>query len=135
MNQLVLPSAKSFPVEYAWLNKRHCDVLQGLDKAETAARLDDAHVKIWRRACITSLSPLEKGDPQPGTDNVLDADLGPSKFIKTEGLQDTPCFLTYWHERIALERGCLLLRNAIVCDGSINTWMIALIRTLSRPTS
>ena len=90
MNQLVLPSAESFAVEHAWrLNKRHCDVLQGLDKAETAARLDDAHVKIWRRACITSLSALEKGDPQPGTDNARDADLGPSKFIKTECLQDT----------------------------------------------
>ena len=120
MNQLVLPSAKSFAVEHAWrLNKRHCDVLQGLDKAETAARLDDAHVKIWRRAYITSLPALEKGDPQPGTDNARNADLGPSKFIKTECLQDTTCFLTYWHERIALERSCLLLRNAIVCGGSI----------------
>ena len=47
MNQLVLPSAESFAVEHAWrLNKRHCDVLLGLDKAETAARLDDAHIKI-----------------------------------------------------------------------------------------
>ncbi len=61
MNQLVLPSAKSFAVEHAWrLNKRHCDVLQGLDKAETAARLDDAHVKIWRRAFITSLPPWRR---------------------------------------------------------------------------
>ena len=39
------------PVERTWrLNERHYGALQGLDKAETAARHGDAQVKIWRRS-------------------------------------------------------------------------------------
>src|SRR5579871_1813516 len=38
------------PMERSWrLNERHYGALQGLNKAETAARHGDAQVKIWRR--------------------------------------------------------------------------------------
>jgi 2,3-bisphosphoglycerate-dependent phosphoglycerate mutase len=32
------------------LNERHYGALQGLNKAETAAKYGDAQVKIWRRS-------------------------------------------------------------------------------------
>ena len=39
------------PVEKSWrLNERHYGALQGLNKAETAARHDEAQTKIWRRS-------------------------------------------------------------------------------------
>ena len=55
------------PVEHSWrLNERHYGALQGLDKAETAAKFGDAQVKIWRRAYATAPPALEDGDPAPG---------------------------------------------------------------------
>ena len=39
------------PVERSWrLNERHYGALQGLDKAETAAKHGDEQVAIWRRS-------------------------------------------------------------------------------------
>ena len=88
------------PVEHSWrLNERHYGALQGLNKAETAAKFGDAQVKIWRRAYDTAPPPLEDGDPAPGDDNPRYADLAPGEFPKTECLKDTVArFLPYWHE-------------------------------------
>ena len=39
------------PVDYSWrLNERHYGALQGLNKAETAARYGEEQVLIWRRS-------------------------------------------------------------------------------------
>ena len=39
------------PVHTSWrLNERHYGALQGLNKAETAAKFGEAQVKIWRRS-------------------------------------------------------------------------------------
>ena len=51
------------PVEQSWrLNERHYGALQGLNKAETAAKFGDAQVKIWRRAYATPPPALEDDD-------------------------------------------------------------------------
>ena len=91
------------PVEHSWrLNERHYGALQGLDKAETAAKFGDAQVKIWRRAYATPPPALEDGDPRLEADNPRYADLAPGEFPKTECLKDTVArFLPYWHETIA----------------------------------
>ncbi|MDV7395179.1 2,3-bisphosphoglycerate-dependent phosphoglycerate mutase, partial [Arthrospira platensis SPKY1] len=42
------------PVHRTWrLNERHYGALQGLNKAETAAKYSDAQVLVWRRAYDT----------------------------------------------------------------------------------
>ena len=42
------------PVHDSWrLNERHYGALQGLNKAETAAKCGEAQVKMWRRAYDT----------------------------------------------------------------------------------
>jgi len=52
------------PVIPAWqLNERHYGALQGLDKAETAAKYGEEQVKIWRRSFDTLPPPLEISDP------------------------------------------------------------------------
>jgi len=91
------------PVEHSWrLNERHYGALQGLNKAETAAKYGDAQVKIWRRAYETAPPALEKSDPRyPGKDPRY-KELGPSDLPLTECLKDTVArFLPYWNERIA----------------------------------
>ena len=90
------------PVELSWrLNERHYGALQGLDKAETAARFSEAPVKIWRRSYATPPPPLEPTDPRfPGRDPRYQS-LSPSELPLTECLRDTVArFMPYWHGTI-----------------------------------
>ena len=91
------------PIHGSWrLNERHYGALQGLDKAETAAKFGDAQVKLWRRAYDTPPPPLEDGDPRLEINDPRYAELGPSAFPRTECLKDTVVrFLPYWHAAIA----------------------------------
>lgn len=51
------------PVVRDWrLNERHYGALQGLNKAETAAKYGDEQVHIWRRSYATPPPPLELDD-------------------------------------------------------------------------
>ena len=53
------------PVVHSWrLNERHYGALQGLNKAETAARFGEEQVLIWRRAYAIAPDPLPAGDPR-----------------------------------------------------------------------
>lgn len=58
------------PVEKDWrLNERHYGALQGLNKAETAAKYGDDQVKLWRRGFAITPPALEKSDERyPGHD-------------------------------------------------------------------
>ena len=91
------------PVEKSWrLNERHYGALQGLNKAETAAKFGEEQVKIWRRSYDIPPPPLDPSDPRyPGKDPRY-SDLAPNELPLTECLKDTvDRFLPYWHERIA----------------------------------
>ena len=91
------------PVHHSWrLNERHYGALQGLNKAETAAKFGDAQVKIWRRAYDTPPPPLEDGDPRLEVDDPRYAEIERGAFPRTECLKDTVVrFLPYWHSTIA----------------------------------
>jgi 2,3-bisphosphoglycerate-dependent phosphoglycerate mutase len=91
------------PVHHSWrLNERHYGALQGLNKAETAAKFGDAQVKIWRRAYDTPPPPLEDGDPRIEVDDPRYAEIERRAFPRTECLKDTVArFLPYWHSAIA----------------------------------
>jgi 2,3-bisphosphoglycerate-dependent phosphoglycerate mutase len=91
------------PVHRHWrLNERHYGALQGLDKAETAAKHGEAQVKIWRRSYDISPPALEAGDPRhPGRDRRY-ASLAEADLPRTESLASTVArFLPLWHETIA----------------------------------
>ena len=90
-------------VHHSWrLNERHYGALQGLNKAETAAKFGDAQVKIWRRAYDTPPPPLEDGDPRIEADDPRYAEIDRRAFPRTECLKDTVArFLPYWHSAIA----------------------------------
>ncbi|HUB35041.1 MAG TPA: 2,3-diphosphoglycerate-dependent phosphoglycerate mutase [Bryobacteraceae bacterium] len=91
------------PVERSWrLNERHYGALQGLNKAETAAKFGEAQVKIWRRSYDIQPPALEPDDERfPGRDPRY-AGLSPADLPFTECLKDTVArFLPYWHGTIA----------------------------------
>jgi 2,3-bisphosphoglycerate-dependent phosphoglycerate mutase len=91
------------PVHRSWrLNERHYGALQGLNKAETAAKHGEAQVKIWRRSYDIPPPPLTRDDPQfPGHDPRY-AGLPAAALPVGECLKDTvERFLPYWHETIA----------------------------------
>jgi 2,3-bisphosphoglycerate-dependent phosphoglycerate mutase len=91
------------PVERSWrLNERHYGALQGLNKAETAAKFGEQQVKIWRRSYDIPPPALEPADERfPGRDPRY-RNLSPDELPLTECLKDTVArFLPYWHETIA----------------------------------
>ena len=91
------------PVVPNWrLNERHYGALQGLNKAETAAKYGEEQVKIWRRSYATRPPPLAADDPRhPGRDPRY-ASLRKDELPLTENLEDTVArFLPCWHQQIA----------------------------------
>ena len=90
------------PVENSWrLNERHYGALQGLNKAETAARFGEAQVKTWRRSYDTPPPALDPADPRhPGRDPRYRT-LSSADLPLTECLKDTVArFLPYWRGTI-----------------------------------
>ena len=91
------------PVYHSWrLNERHYGSLQGLNKAETAAKYGDAQVKLWRRSYDVRPPALTDGDPRwPGRDPRY-RDVDPEDIPLAESLNDTVGrFLPYWNDAIA----------------------------------
>jgi 2,3-bisphosphoglycerate-dependent phosphoglycerate mutase len=91
------------PEHRSWrLNERHYGALQGLNKAETAAKHGEAQVKIWRRSYDIPPPPLTIDDPQHPSHDRRYRDLTPEELPLTESLKDTVTrFLPYWHSTIA----------------------------------
>ncbi|MBQ9904926.1 MAG: 2,3-diphosphoglycerate-dependent phosphoglycerate mutase [Synergistaceae bacterium] len=91
------------PVTHSWkLNERHYGGLQGLNKADTAAKYGDAQVKIWRRSYDIQPPALTKEDERyPGHDPRY-AGLNDAELPLTECLADTVArVVPYWNESIA----------------------------------
>jgi 2,3-bisphosphoglycerate-dependent phosphoglycerate mutase len=91
------------PVHKTWrLNERHYGDLQGLDKAETAAKFGEEQVKIWRRSYGDPPPPLKLDDPRHPSHDRRYEDLKRSELPAAESLKDTVArFLPYWHETVA----------------------------------
>jgi 2,3-bisphosphoglycerate-dependent phosphoglycerate mutase len=88
------------PVEKTWrLNERHYGALQGLNKAEMAAKFGEAQVLAWRRSYDTPPPALERTDPRH---EGADPRYAGAAVPLTECLKDTVArVLPYWNERIA----------------------------------
>ena len=89
------------PVHRDWrLNERHYGALQGLNKAETAARYGEDQVLKWRRSYDEPPPALD-----PGDDRLPDGDpryAGIESLPRTECLKDTVArMMPLWHESIA----------------------------------
>ena len=93
------------PIRHSWkLNERHYGALQGLDKAETAAKYGDDQVKIWRRSYDTPPPFLEKTDERYPAKDPRYASLSLSEIPAGECLADTVArVIPYWKESIVPE--------------------------------
>jgi 2,3-bisphosphoglycerate-dependent phosphoglycerate mutase len=89
------------PVHKSWrLNERHYGALQGLNKAETAAKYGEEQVHIWRRSYDVLPPLLEKSDERH-----------PCHDPRYQGVKELPAgealkqcvdrMLPYWNEAIA----------------------------------
>ncbi|TDI81854.1 MAG: 2,3-diphosphoglycerate-dependent phosphoglycerate mutase [Betaproteobacteria bacterium] len=96
MNQMWIP------IHHSWrLNERHYGALQGLNKAETAAKYGEKQILIWRRSYDTQPPALTLDDIRyPGLDPRYQ-NLSKRDVPLTECLKDTiDRFLPYWSETI-----------------------------------
>lgn len=91
------------PVERSWrLNERHYGALQGLNKAETAAKYGEEQVKIWRRSYDVRPPLLDMADERyPGRDPRY-AGLTPEQLPLGECLADTvERVIPFWENVVA----------------------------------
>jgi 2,3-bisphosphoglycerate-dependent phosphoglycerate mutase len=97
------------PVVHSWrLNERHYGALQGLNKAETAARFGEEQVLVWRRAYAVAPDPLLPNDPRWAGNDPRYRHLKPEEIPATECLRDTVArVVPFWKDSIApaLSRG------------------------------
>jgi 2,3-bisphosphoglycerate-dependent phosphoglycerate mutase len=97
LDQLWIPVTKSWK-----LNERSYGALQGLNKAETAAKHGEAQTKIWRRSFDIPPPPLTLDDERHPSHDPRYRGLQASELPLTESLKDTIArFMPYWHETIA----------------------------------
>jgi 2,3-bisphosphoglycerate-dependent phosphoglycerate mutase len=91
------------PVTHSWrLNERHYGALQGLNKAETAAKFGDEQVLAWRRSYDVPPPELVQNDPRYAGSDPRYRGLTPSQVPLTECLKDTVArVLPYWNQSIA----------------------------------
>ena len=90
------------PINNSWrLNERHYGSLQGLNKAETAAKYGEEQILIWRRSYDIQPPALTPDDKRyPGLDPRY-KNLIKQEVPFTECLKDTVNrFLPYWKESI-----------------------------------
>lgn len=94
MDLMWIPETKSW-----MLNERHYGGLQGLDKAETAAKYGDEQVHIWRRSYDIRPPALEMTDERYLGNDPRYA--GIENFPATECLKDTVArVVPYWQNEI-----------------------------------
>ena len=91
------------PIKNDWrLNERHYGALQGLDKAETAAKFGDEQVLVWRRSYDTPPPALEADDERTSFNDPRYAGLAKEQIPLTECLKDTVArVMPAWDEEIA----------------------------------
>jgi len=99
MDLLWIPVIKSYT-----LNERHYGALQGLNKAEMAAKHGEEQVKIWRRSYDVPPPALDENDPRHPRFDVRYKDVDPKLLPATESLKDTVArVVPFWESTIAPE--------------------------------
>jgi len=88
------------PIKPDWrLNERHYGSLQGLNKAETAAKYGEEQVLKWRRSYDIPPDPLTIDDPRHPRFEARYANLSQDKLPSTECLKDTVArVVPFWEE-------------------------------------
>ena len=84
MDRVWLPVVKSWK-----LNERHYGALQGLNKAETAAKYGEEQVKIWRRSFDVKPPALQLSDERAPQNQAMFRDIPKEELPLNESLETT----------------------------------------------
>jgi len=103
----------AMPVINSWrLNERHYGGLQGLNKAETAAKHGDAQVKIWRRSYDIPPPEIGHDDPRHPCNDPLYKHVPKDALPGAESLALTVArVLPFWFDTIA---PCVLAGKSVM---------------------
>ncbi len=83
------------------MNERHYGALQGLNKAETAAKYGEEQVNIWRRSYDIAPPLVELTDARHPSNDPKYKDVDPNILPKGESLKDTiERFIPYWKTEV-----------------------------------
>lgn len=90
------------PVEKTWrLNEKHYGELQGLNKADTAAKYGDEQVLVWRRSFDVPPAPLAKDDQRSPLMDPRYKGVNAEELPLTESLKETiERIHPYWEQKI-----------------------------------
>ncbi|GAP21543.1 2,3-diphosphoglycerate-dependent phosphoglycerate mutase [Leptolinea tardivitalis] len=108
-----LPVKKTF-----LLNERHYGALQGLNKAETAAKYGEEQVKIWRRSYDIQPPALEKSDERNPQNQVQYRNEKKDQLPLTESLKDTVARVVPYFEEVIKKDMQAGKRIVIVAHGN-----------------
>src|SRR5579864_7840352 len=116
------------PVRRSWrLNERHYGALQGLNKAQTAAKFGEAKVKLWRRSYDVRPPDLEPSDERHPSRDPRYAGMPPELLPSAECLKDVlERILPYWYDAIVPD----LLRYSCVLVSAHGNSLRALVKHL-----
>ena len=116
------------PVIRNWrLNERHYGALQGLDKAETAAKHSEEQVHIWRRSYDTPPPALDLEDERHPRHDPRYKLLSDDEIPGTESLKDTLVRVEpYWRTSIAPQ----LIRDSNVIVSAHGNSIRAIVKML-----
>ena len=98
MDRAWLPVIKSYK-----LNERHYGALQGLNKAETAAKYGDEQVKIWRRSYDVKPPALEPTDERAPMNQEMFRGIDPAELPLNESLETTVARVVPYFENVIKE--------------------------------
>ena len=98
MDRAWLPVVKSYK-----LNERHYGALQGLNKAETAAKYGDEQVKLWRRSYDVKPPALETTDERAPQNQEMFRGIDPAELPLNESLETTVARVVPYFEEVIKE--------------------------------
>ncbi|MBC8593826.1 2,3-diphosphoglycerate-dependent phosphoglycerate mutase [Oscillospiraceae bacterium N12] len=98
------------PVEKTWrLNEKHYGDLQGLNKAETAAKYGDEQVLVWRRSYDVAPHALAEDDRRNPCFDPRYREVPNRELPRTESLKETiERIMPYWE--------CIIFPNLMTAD-------------------
>jgi len=92
------------PVEKSWrLNEKSYGAIQGLNKADTAAKYGDEQVLLWRRSFDVQPPALDLHDERSPRMDPRYAELSDSEIPLTESLKDTIARLMPYYKEVILK--------------------------------
>ncbi len=91
------------PVYKTWrLNEKHYGMLQGLNKAETAAKYGDEQVLLWRRSFDIPPPPISEEDEKNAKFDPRYKELKDEDIPRTESLKEViERLIPYWRDEIS----------------------------------